>query len=143
MTTSFSSARARFCVASAAALSLSWVAACAASEPEPRVPHPEASAALAQVHASTAGRVEELLIAAKLEVRDLGDVKAVSLDPGKQRAIDAEIVAIDRARDRLEADLKAPEEPQLASDTHELESVLQAGAAVQPPMGALAPLHNR
>jgi hypothetical protein len=113
---------------------------CASHAPqEPQIPHPEPSAALDTTPRTSLARAQQLVVAANLELYDLNGIRAVATSDYDRAAVDAQMVAIRRARDQLQSQLPAHHEAadaeraeRLRVASTNLERVLQAGAVAEP-----------
>jgi hypothetical protein len=80
-------------------------------------------------------RARDMILAAELELRDLRDMKARTVDEGQREAIDRQMAAVAMRRDALQGDLAVTGGKQdgarLHADTDNLEHSLRAGAAAE------------
>jgi hypothetical protein len=128
----------------AGAALISSAVACSHAVQEPQVPHPEASAALDSTPRTSLERAKQLVVAANLELHDLGAIRAVAVSDADRAEVDTQIVAIRQARDELQSSLPAAHEPadaaRLKVASSNLERAMRAGAVTEPQVPAQPPL---
>jgi hypothetical protein len=119
---------------------LAAVVGCSSQQGNARLPH-AAGAGVAEAQPPNAEsdpveRAHELIQAAGLEIRNLQDMQAAALDSGTAHALHGHIVDVTRSRDAVLADLSPYNRSELKADVTNLESAVQAAAAI----GSDAPL---